>query len=90
MATEMKLLKMGTVCLDGTKSQLKELKLRQDRLAAMLARTLYRASAVEGRCHARLAAQLAARVAEILKQETGLDPKAVEFAQLSAQYLQVP
>jgi glycerol-3-phosphate dehydrogenase len=39
---------------------------------------------------ARLAAQLAARVAEILKEETGLDPKADEFAQLSAQYLQIP
>jgi glycerol-3-phosphate dehydrogenase len=39
---------------------------------------------------ARLAAQLAGRVAEILKEETGLDPKAVEFAQLSAQYLQIP
>ncbi len=30
MATEMKLLKMVTVCLDGTKSRPKELKLRQD------------------------------------------------------------
>jgi glycerol-3-phosphate dehydrogenase len=39
---------------------------------------------------ARLAAQLAPRVAEILKEETGLDPEVVEFAQLSAQYLQVP
>jgi glycerol-3-phosphate dehydrogenase len=39
---------------------------------------------------ARLAAQLAPRVAEILKEETGLDPKAVEFSQLSAQYLHIP
>jgi glycerol-3-phosphate dehydrogenase len=39
---------------------------------------------------ARLAAQLAARVAEILKEETGLDPKTDEFAQLSAQYLRIP
>jgi glycerol-3-phosphate dehydrogenase len=39
---------------------------------------------------ARLAAGLAARVAEILLEETGLDPKAAEFAQLAAQYLQIP
>jgi glycerol-3-phosphate dehydrogenase len=39
---------------------------------------------------ARLAAQLAPRVAEILKEETGFDPKAVEFSQLSAQYLHIP
>jgi glycerol-3-phosphate dehydrogenase len=39
---------------------------------------------------ARLAAELAPRVADILQQETGLDPKAAEFAQLAAQYLQVP
>ncbi len=39
---------------------------------------------------ARLAAQLAPRVAQILQQETALDPKAAEFAQLAAQYLQIP
>ncbi len=39
---------------------------------------------------ARLAADLAPRVAEILREETGLDPKAAEFAQLAAQYLHVP
>jgi glycerol-3-phosphate dehydrogenase len=39
---------------------------------------------------ARLAAQLAPRVAEILREETGLDPKEAEFAQLAAQYLQIP
>jgi glycerol-3-phosphate dehydrogenase len=39
---------------------------------------------------ARLAAQLALRVAGILLEETGLDPKADEFAQLAAQYLQIP
>ena len=37
-----------------------------------------------------LAAQLAPRVAEILLEETGLDPKADEFARLAAQYLQIP
>ena len=39
---------------------------------------------------ARLAATLAPRVAEILLKETGLDPKAGEFAQLATQYLQIP
>ena len=39
---------------------------------------------------ARLAAKLASRVAEILKEETGLDPKESEFAQLADQYLQIP
>jgi glycerol-3-phosphate dehydrogenase len=39
---------------------------------------------------ARLAAELAPRVAEILQEETGLDPKKAEFAQLAAQYLQIP
>jgi glycerol-3-phosphate dehydrogenase len=39
---------------------------------------------------ARLAAQLAPRVAEILWEETGLDPKEAEFAQIAAQYLQIP
>ena len=39
---------------------------------------------------ARLAAQLAPRVAEILQEETGLDPQTAEFAQLAAQYLQIP
>jgi glycerol-3-phosphate dehydrogenase len=39
---------------------------------------------------ARLAAKLADRVAEILHEETGLDPRASEFAQLATQYLQVP
>jgi len=39
---------------------------------------------------ARLAADLAGRVAEILRQETGLDPKLPEFTQLAAQYLQIP
>lgn len=39
---------------------------------------------------ARLAAKLAPRVAEILKEETGIDPKVEEFAQLAAQYLQIP
>jgi glycerol-3-phosphate dehydrogenase len=39
---------------------------------------------------ARLAAQLAPRVAEILQEETGLDPKAFDFSQLATQYLQIP
>ena len=39
---------------------------------------------------ARLAAKLTPRVAEILFEETGIDPKISEFAQLAAQYLQVP
>jgi glycerol-3-phosphate dehydrogenase len=39
---------------------------------------------------ARLAAQLAPRVAQILREETGLDPKAADFALLAAQYLQIP
>ena len=39
---------------------------------------------------ARLAAQLAPRVAEILLEETGLDPQEREFTQLAAQYLQIP
>ncbi|NVO04454.1 MAG: glycerol-3-phosphate dehydrogenase/oxidase [Rhodoferax sp.] len=39
---------------------------------------------------ARLAAQLAPQVAEILQQETGLDPKTAEFAQLAGQYLHIP
>jgi glycerol-3-phosphate dehydrogenase len=39
---------------------------------------------------ARLAAQLAPRVAKILLAETGLDPKEAEFAQLAGQYLQIP
>jgi glycerol-3-phosphate dehydrogenase len=39
---------------------------------------------------ARLAAQLAPRVAVILQEETGLDPKTHEFAQLADQYLQIP
>lgn len=39
---------------------------------------------------ARLAAELAPRVAAILLQETGLDPKEADFAQLAAQYLQIP
>ena len=39
---------------------------------------------------ARRAAQLAPRVAAILQEETGLDPKAEEFAQLAQQYLQIP
>jgi glycerol-3-phosphate dehydrogenase len=39
---------------------------------------------------ARLAAKLAPRVAEILQEETGIDPKTSDFAQLAAQYLQVP
>jgi glycerol-3-phosphate dehydrogenase len=39
---------------------------------------------------ARLAAQLAPRVAEILKEETGLDPKLDEFVELAAQYLRIP
>jgi glycerol-3-phosphate dehydrogenase len=38
---------------------------------------------------ARVAGELAECVAEILLEETGLDPKAGEFAQLAAQYLQV-
>lgn len=39
---------------------------------------------------ARLAARLAPRVAELLREETGLDPKAAEFFQLATQYLQIP
>jgi glycerol-3-phosphate dehydrogenase len=39
---------------------------------------------------ARLAARLAPRVAEILREETGLDPRADEFAGLAAQYLPTP
>ena len=39
---------------------------------------------------ARRAAQLAPRVAAILQEETGLDPKAAEFAQLAQQYLHIP
>jgi glycerol-3-phosphate dehydrogenase len=39
---------------------------------------------------ARLAAELAPRVAEILLEETGLPPEMAEFAQLAAQYLHVP
>jgi glycerol-3-phosphate dehydrogenase len=39
---------------------------------------------------AALAAQLAPRVAEILMEETALDPQAAEFTQLAAQYLQIP
>jgi glycerol-3-phosphate dehydrogenase len=39
---------------------------------------------------ARLAAELAPRVAKILLQETGLNPKTEDFAQLAAQYLQIP
>jgi glycerol-3-phosphate dehydrogenase len=39
---------------------------------------------------ARLAAELAPRVAEILEEETGLNPQKFEFAQLAAQYLQIP
>ena len=39
---------------------------------------------------ARLAAQLAPRVADIMQEETGLDPQMNEFAQLAAQYLQIP
>jgi len=37
-----------------------------------------------------LAAQLAKRVAKILLDETGFDPKEADFAQLAAQYLQIP
>jgi glycerol-3-phosphate dehydrogenase len=39
---------------------------------------------------ARLAAELAPRVAKILQEETGLDPQTAGFAQLAAQYLQIP
>jgi len=39
---------------------------------------------------AALAARLAPRVAAILQEETGQDPKEFEFAQLTAQYLQIP
>jgi glycerol-3-phosphate dehydrogenase len=39
---------------------------------------------------ARLASKLAPRVAEILLEETGIDPKTSEFTQLAAQYLQIP
>jgi glycerol-3-phosphate dehydrogenase len=39
---------------------------------------------------ARMAAKLAPRVAEILREETGIDPQTSEFAQLAAQYLQIP
>jgi glycerol-3-phosphate dehydrogenase len=39
---------------------------------------------------AALGAQLAGRVAEILLEETGMDPKQAEFQTLAAQYLQIP
>jgi glycerol-3-phosphate dehydrogenase len=39
---------------------------------------------------ARLAAQLAPRVAEILREETHIDPQLSEFAKLAAHYLQIP
>jgi glycerol-3-phosphate dehydrogenase len=39
---------------------------------------------------ARLAASLATRVGEILRQETGLDPKIAEFLGLAQAYLTVP
>ncbi len=39
---------------------------------------------------ARLAAQLAQRVSEILNDETGLDPQRDEFSELAAQYLRIP
>ena len=39
---------------------------------------------------ARLAAQVAPRVAEILAEETGLPPQLAAFLTLAAQYLQVP
>jgi glycerol-3-phosphate dehydrogenase len=39
---------------------------------------------------ARLAAELAPRVAEILLEETGLAPKTSEFTQLATQYLKIP
>jgi glycerol-3-phosphate dehydrogenase len=39
---------------------------------------------------ARLAAQLAPRVAEILREETQMDPQLSEFAKLAAHYLQIP
>jgi glycerol-3-phosphate dehydrogenase len=39
---------------------------------------------------ARLAQQLSARVAAILREETGLDPKEADFLQLAKQYLQIP
>ena len=39
---------------------------------------------------ASLAAQLAPRVSEILKEETDLDPKIDEFFELAAQYLRIP
>jgi glycerol-3-phosphate dehydrogenase len=39
---------------------------------------------------ARLAAELAPRVAQILQEETGMDPKLDDFSQLTQHYLQVP
>lgn len=39
---------------------------------------------------ARLAASLAREVGEILRQETGLDPKVAAFLELAQQYLQLP
>ncbi|NQW81878.1 MAG: glycerol-3-phosphate dehydrogenase/oxidase, partial [Polaromonas sp.] len=39
---------------------------------------------------ARLAAKLAPRVSEILKEETGFDPQRDEFSEIAAQYLQIP
>ena len=39
---------------------------------------------------ARRAAELAPRVAAMLREETGLDPKEGAFTQLAAQYLQIP
>lgn len=39
---------------------------------------------------AKLAANLAPRVAAILQEETGLDPKEAEFAELATHYLQIP
>jgi glycerol-3-phosphate dehydrogenase len=39
---------------------------------------------------ARLAAALAPRVAEILAQETGLEPKEADFLAIAAQYTEIP
>ena len=39
---------------------------------------------------AKLAGQMAAEVGAILLQETGVDPKAAEFRELAAKYLQLP
>jgi glycerol-3-phosphate dehydrogenase len=39
---------------------------------------------------AKLAGQLAAEVGEILRQETGVDPKAAEMRELAAKYLELP